>query len=386
MRGYPRGGRNMDRSETTPIDSTLRWVVVGFRVLGFAWMTGLVIATLVSDGGANRIIVWLALCLAAVASVAMVVALARDWPITSGPWLLADGAVAVFVLLAPGLAGSGDLFFGGYPLSYLVYVAYARPTLIAGTTVVTVLVAGQLVTDVIGARDLSPTNIVGDVAVWVVSGVVYGWAMYALRVRDGLRLAAEAALERERTRRQLADERAEIAAHLHDSVLQTLALLQTDADDPDRVRALARSQDRELRSYIDEISSPYDSSLRSELRTAGADVEDRFGVQVEVVVVGDRPLDDDGRALVSAAREAMRNAARYAGVDVISVYAELSVSGAEVFVRDRGRGFDVDAIGPGHRGITGSIFDRMDRHGGRAMVRSEPGKGTEVELVLGGAP
>jgi signal transduction histidine kinase len=376
----------MDRTETTPIDSTLRWVVVGFRVLGFVWMAGLVVATLASDEGANRAIVSLSLGLAAVATVAMVAALVRDWPITSGPWLLADGAVAVFVLLAPGLAGSGDLFFGGYPLSYLVYVAYARPTLVAGATVVAVLVAGQVVTDVIGARDLSPTNIVGDVAVWIVSGIVYGWAMYALRVRDGLRLAAEAALERERAQRQLADERAEIAAHLHDSVLQTLALLQTDAEDPERVRALARSQDRELRSYIDKISSPYDTSLRSELRSAGADVEDRFGVQVQVVVVGDRPLDDDGRALVAAAREAMRNAAKYAGVEVISVYAELSESNAQVFVRDRGAGFDVEAIGPGHRGIAGSIFDRMDRHGGRAMIRSEPGSGTEVELVLGGPP
>lgn len=374
----------MDQPAPTPIDQTLRRVVVGFRVLGFAWMTGLVVATLVSDEAANTAVVATALALAAVASAAMVGAAVRGWPLESGPWLLADGAVAMFVLLAPGLAGSSDLFFGGYPLSYLVFVAYARPTLVAGVTVVAALVVGQVVTDVIGARNLSPTNIVGDVAVWIVSGVVYGWAMYALRVRDGLRLAAEGELERERAERKRADERAEIAAHLHDSVLQTLALLQADAEDPDRVRALARSQDRELRAYIDEISSPFDSSLKTELRSAGADIEDRFGIQVDVVVVGDRPLDDGARALVAAAAEAMRNAAKYAGVESISVYAELSEARSEVFVRDRGRGFDVEAIGPGHRGIAGSIYDRMDRNGGRAMIRSEPGAGTEVELVIGG--
>lgn len=177
-----------------------------------------------------------------------------------------------------------------------------------------------------------------------------------------------------------ADERADMAAHLHDSVLQTLALIQRQADDPKAVATLARRQERELRTWLygDVIR---EESLKAALDAAAAEVDDEWGTPVEVVCVGDTPLNDNVVALIRAAREAMVNAAKHAGADRIDVFAEVGDE-VEVFIRDRGIGFDVDAIADDRQGLRGSIFDRMDRHGGRAEIRSAPGEGTEVRLFL----
>ena len=192
----------------------------------------------------------------------------------------------------------------------------------------------------------------------------------------------------ERTRRIREQERAEVAAHIHDSVLQTLALIQRHGDDPQAMVRLARRQERELRQwlYAGERPATPAGTLGAALRAIAAEVEDDHGVTVEVVVVGDRGLDEALDALVRAAREAMVNAARWSGAPRISVYAECAGDTASVFVRDEGSGFDLEAVGPEHRGISDSIVGRMERHGGRAVVRSEPGSGTEVELTLRCAP
>jgi signal transduction histidine kinase len=188
-------------------------------------------------------------------------------------------------------------------------------------------------------------------------------------------------LAAERAERIRSQERAEVAAHLHDSVLQTLALVQRRADDPREVAALARRQERELRAWLNE-SRP-SGNFAAALDAAASEVEGDHHVPIEVVTVGDAPLDDRTAALVAAVREALVNASKFAGPDPIAVYAEVEDGRFEVFVRDRGPGFDPAEVPADRRGVRDSIVGRMERHGGTATVHSRPGQGTEVELVLG---
>ncbi|MFT4188863.1 MAG: PspC domain-containing protein [Aeromicrobium sp.] len=188
----------------------------------------------------------------------------------------------------------------------------------------------------------------------------------------------------ERRERARSQERADMAAHLHDSVLQTLALLQKHADDPATVATIARRQERELRAWLYGGGELAGTTLAAALRQAADEVEDDHRIAVELVVVGegDLALDPDVAALVRAAREAMVNAAKHAGVDRVDVFAEVAPTQVEVFVRDRGTGFDPEAVGEDRMGLRGSVVDRMGRHGGRARVRSAPGEGAEVALTL----
>jgi signal transduction histidine kinase len=233
-------------------------------------------------------------------------------------------------------------------------------------------------------RDLSATHVAGDTAVFFITAFVFGWGMETIRSAERKRVDAEAALMEERLLRARADDRAEIGGHLHDSVLQTLALIQRRADDPAEVAHLARRQERELRRFINEMSSPYKHSFKAALCDAVAEVEDLHRVKVGVVVVGDRELDDGTEAMIGAAREALVNAAKHSGSDEISLYAEAGDGTASVFIRDRGKGFDPARAPENGIGLQESIGRRMARHGGSAVVRSEPGAGTEVELSIGG--
>ena len=190
-------------------------------------------------------------------------------------------------------------------------------------------------------------------------------------------------LAEERAARIRSQERAEVAAHLHDSVLQTLALIQKRAEDPREVASLARIQERELRNWLtDRPAKPAGESLAAALEEVAAEVERLHGVPVEVVTVGDCPLDERLVALVAAAREALANAAKFAGSAKVDLYAEVTDARVEAFVRDRGVGFDPAAIPPDRRGVRESILGRMERHGGLAAVHAAPGAGTEVELVV----
>lgn len=209
-----------------------------------------------------------------------------------------------------------------------------------------------------------------------------------------LRLARD--LGEERRQRIVESERAEIAAHLHDSVLQTLALIQRQSDEPREVLRLARGQERELRHWLygpqgygrgstgGGVKAPaLDEGLAEALTKAAAEVEDTYALTVSPVLVGaDRPLDPDLRALVLAAREAMVNAAKHSGADEISVYVEIEPGEVNVFVRDRGKGFDPDDVPADRHGVADSIRARMARHGGRVRLRSTPGEGTEVHLAM----
>lgn len=191
-------------------------------------------------------------------------------------------------------------------------------------------------------------------------------------------------LASERAERIRSQERAELAAHLHDSVLQTLTLMQKRAGNAREVAALARRQERELRSWLFDGAERRDgASLAAALEAAGAAVEDAHGVAIEVVSVGDRRIDPQGEALIAATREALTNAAKFAGdAGAIAVYAEMDRERAQVFVRDRGEGFEPAAVPADRRGLRESIIGRMARNGGSATVRSSPGEGTEVELVI----
>ncbi len=193
------------------------------------------------------------------------------------------------------------------------------------------------------------------------------------------RLAAER--DAERTARIRSEERAEMAARVHDSVLQTLALVQRESGDPRRVAALARRQERELRGWLYPDAATAENSLSSAIETAAAEVEELHGVPVELVRTGDVPLDEQVEALVLAAREAMANAARHSGADEVSIFVDVGEEEIAVYVRDRGSGFDPDAVSRDAHGIAESIRGRMTRAGGTAELTSTEA-GTEVELRL----
>ncbi len=215
-----------------------------------------------------------------------------------------------------------------------------------------------------------PVIVAGLLGVLGLAIVVGPWA---------LRLVHDLGAERaERVRSQ---ERADMAAHLHDSVLQTLALIQKNSADAATVARLARSQERELRSWLFE-SVGTDATLAGELRAIAAITEDTYGLVVDVVSVGDVAMSEALKPVTNAAREALTNAAKHAGVPRIDVYAEVSGDAVDVFVRDRGAGFDPARIAEDRRGVRGSIIDRMSRHGGLGTVVSAPGEGTEVRLHL----
>ncbi|MGH1504715.1 MAG: ATP-binding protein [Acidimicrobiales bacterium] len=187
-------------------------------------------------------------------------------------------------------------------------------------------------------------------------------------------------LDAERQARARSEERAEVAAHLHDSVLQTLVLIQK-SDDPTAMAQLARRQERELRNWLDpDRVSRHGGSLRGVIDDLASGCEADWGVRVEVVVVGDCTLDDTVAAAVAAAREAVVNAAKHAGVDRVDLYAEVSEDQLELFVRDAGPGFDLEQVDGDRRGLRHSIVGRVERVGGSAAIHTAPGEGTEIEI------
>ncbi|MEV0127453.1 PspC domain-containing protein [Dactylosporangium sp. NPDC050688] len=189
-------------------------------------------------------------------------------------------------------------------------------------------------------------------------------------------------LSTEREARVREQERAELAAMVHDQVLHTLALIQRNAGDVKEVQRLARGQERTLRNWLYKPTASPTEKFSAALEEASAEVEDTFAIAVETVVVGDVDVDERVGAIVAAAREALVNAAKHAKVETVSLYAEVEPDCVSVFVRDRGVGFDLTAVESDRHGVRGSILARMQRHGGKAEIRSTPGDGTEVRLSL----
>jgi signal transduction histidine kinase len=243
------------------------------------------------------------------------------------------------------------------------------------------LVAGGVLGLMLGHHDTLLRPLGGVVLVIAGFVIVFGpwW----------LSLARE--LVAERKARVRAEERADMAARIHDSVLQTLAMIQRSADQPQQVVHLARAQERELRSWLFEGRLPgsggeEDATFAAAVRRTQREVEDAHGVAVDAVIVGDCPLDEELRVLLAAGREASVNAAKWSGAAVVSLFAEVEEGAASLFVRDRGKGFDPSAVAPDRRGLAESVRGRMARHGGSAVVRSAPGEGTDVELTMPRSP
>lgn len=296
----------------------------------------------------------------------------------AGFWRAASFGVTDRVAWPAGLAGVGILLAwhrgrtdraGASWLATTGRAPVAR--IVAGLALATAGIAGFALLNV----DL---NAAGDVVV-VTLALVVGVALLVAPWAS----AMLADLAEERRRRIRSEERARMAAHLHDSVLQTLALIQRNAHDPARMTSLARRQERELRSWLyGPTDRPVAEGLRASLETVAAEVEELHGVAVEVVVVGDTPVDGAVAELLAAAREAIVNAAKHSGARGVDVFAEARPDAVDVFVRDTGVGFDPATIPADRLGLSESIVARLARIGGKARIESAPGEGTEVELSL----
>jgi signal transduction histidine kinase len=290
-------------------------------------------------------------------------------------WPLALAAVGFAVLWArsTGEEGRGrwDLATFGSPLEAMTRGRVSAPRILFGGA----LILGGMAVFLAATTSLSAAaNVVLAVIVTIVGLALLAGPWF-------WRVGTE--LMEERSSRIRSEARAEMAAHLHDSVLQTLALIQRSPE-PREMASLARTQERELRAWLyGRVPSIRGVTLRDAIDEMAGRVERGNQVRVEAVVVGDLDLNDEElRALVAACTEATLNAAKHSGVDEVSVYVEVEEGQVSAFVRDEGTGFDPGSIPHDRRGIADSIVGRMERHGGSAEVRSEPGRGTEVLLRL----
>jgi signal transduction histidine kinase len=302
-----------------------------------------------------------------------------------------SGAISTWVAVPAGVAlvGAAVVWREADSAQRRRWMSGARSGMFGGggwTAVTRVLTGAVLVAVGIGVVLIRSTSF-GQVqfALAAVLATLVGVAV--LTVPWWLRLVRD--LGDERRARIRTEERAEIAAHLHDSVLQTLALIQKQPEASREVLRLARGQERELRSWLygpdgygGKTGIPGPSTLSQAIAEACGEIEDTFAIAVRPVVVGDCPMDKDVAALVQATREATVNAAKHSGAAEISVYAEVEPDSVTVFVRDRGKGFEPEGVSTDRHGLADSIRGRMDRHGGSVTLKTTIGEGTEVQLAM----
>jgi signal transduction histidine kinase len=303
-------------------------------------------------------------------------ALGVNW-LGSVAWALIIGAVGMVLIWRNSSPAEQEIIRQeAEPLLSLTSGNRRKRTLIRFGVGAVLLIAGMsiLFTGHVGLAALRP---LGGL-VLVVAAIVIVLGPWWLRIARDLMV--------ERQARAVAEERADIAARVHDSVLQTLALIQRNVDQPSQVVKLARAQERELRSWLFEGRVPGETheaaTVAEGIRLIQQDVEERHGVPVEAITVGDCELDDQLRALLAAAREATVNAAKWSGAEVVSVFAEVEPGEVSVYVRDRGCGFDPAEVPLDRKGLAESVQARMTRRGGTAVVRSVKDEGTEVTLRM----
>jgi signal transduction histidine kinase len=367
---------------STGLESTLLWIVTGYRIFAAVWLSILGAVAISSDTTAvDRPVVvsatiGLVLFWAGTATAIRVLrpAVAATW------WFVAfDLLVSCWTVVAGDVAGTIQ-FAGGYPLvgAFAAIYAFGWAGGVVGAIVLTIAGLGR----VIDGDQSVPQEVANAIAYLFSVGAVTGVAA-TLRTSEHRRVVMEAALDRERTDRIRAEEHAEMAAHLHDSVLQTLALIQRDSAATSDIRGLARHQERELRAWLfpeQGADNTGPGGFRESLIAVCAEIEDLGVAQVEAVVVGDSSADAE--PIIRAAREAILNASKHAGTEVISVYGEAIDGELQVFVKDRGAGFDPTIVPESRQGIRESIVNRMERHGGSAEIISNPGTGTEIRLRM----
>ncbi len=309
-----------------------------------------------------------------VAGVLIILSFSGLWFGDGLAWPVTLAAIGFAILWARGSGEDGrgrlDLASIGTPLEALLRTRESRPRLIVGA----LLILGGMVVF------LAATTTLAAAANVVLAVIVTAGGLALLAGPWLWRLAND--LIEERTTRIRTQARAELAAHLHDSVLQTLALIQR-AKEPREMVSLARTQERELRAWLyGRAPSVPGVRLHDAIDSMAGRLERAHQLKVEAVVVGDAALDDDIRALVGACNEAVLNAAKHAGVAEVSVYVEVEEDQVNGFIRDNGAGFDPDTVPKDRRGIADSIVQRMERHGGSVEIRSRPGAGTEIHLHL----
>ncbi|MEN8239503.1 MAG: ATP-binding protein [Actinomycetota bacterium] len=361
---------------TNTIERALIRLAVIARVVGWAWMLMLVIATLNVDEGADRTIVIGSMVLATAWTI-VTVWVARDRRIFgSAAFVWADASVVLVVGGASWAAGADNLFHGGYLIPTLIIAAYGVN--LAGVTVIATLVSIEQVW-ILFSWGVGPVPALSSLG-FIIWGIIFGWLFATIRRTDAYRRATVDELMSERETSVRRGERLELANKLHDSALQTLQVIDTDAEDSERVRKLARRQTRELRNLVDSYSSAPPESLKAALIRAASDVEALFDVDVSAVVRADVDLDPTLNALVDAAREAMTNAAKHSGADRIDLYAAIEDDMVAIYVRDEGAGFDEEHATVGH-GLEHSVRGRVRDVGGDVCIESTPGEGTEVKLT-----
>ena len=354
------------------ISLTIRRVAGGARLVGLAWMLTLVLIALIRGGLEHPSVGWVLVAATLVWGILMASRQLGTDPIDPVWVTVGDTVLASFSLLAPGLAGSADLFYGGFP-GIAVVTAAARNRRL-GWVVAVVLSVVTVIRFQIETFGAALERLSSLITYLMLAGIV-GWAVHVIYRTDAARHRAEEARAR-------AEERSEVATHLHDSVLQTLALIQRQPEDSGRVVSLARRQERELRDWLFGTGGIEAGGLVEAIRAVAAEVEDAYGVHVEVVAVGDAEFDSIAQALVGASREAMVNAAKHSGDKTMSVYLEASPKRFRLFVRDRGVGFDPAVVPLHRRGLQDSILGRLAHVGGAAEIRSAPGQGTEIRLEV----
>lgn len=360
------------------LEPILLRIAAGARVVGAAWVGVLVFsAYLVARDAMDR--PWLPIIVAAVVA---------GWSMISVGWsssnparlvtastLVVDVMLGAGALVATAFTGAGvPTYSGGLPL-IVVAVASIRGRREAwgAATIMTVVT--------LAVRPGGAPEAVSSIVLYAAGAAIFTWIVRTLRLSDRYRREADDSRRSAEAARARAEERVEISRHLHDSVLQTLALIQRRAESANDVTMLARKQERELRDWLFG-ASPVDGSFVAALSAVAADIEQRHSVPVEVVTSGDGELTDDAVAIVAAAGEAMSNAAAHSGAEVVTVFGEVTDSQFRVYVRDRGRGFDPERLPSDRLGVRESIMGRMTGHHGQATVRSESGWGTEWRLEV----
>jgi len=369
--------RTLEESDqiTETVERSMRLLAVIGRVVGWAWMLMLVIATLQVDVGANRVIVIGSMVLATVWTVFSMWAARSRRIFGSLQFVVTDAIVILLVGAASWAADAENLFHGGYLIPTLAVAAYGL-NLFGATLIAGVIAVEQAA--ILFSWGEGPVPALSSLG-FILWGIVFGWLFATIRKTDAYRRATvdELMVERESSVRK--SERLQLGNRLHDSALQTLLVIDNDAGDPDRVRTLARRQSRELRNLVDVYASGTSVTLKAELVRVAGEVEDLFDVSVSAVIRADPQMDDTLSALVEAAREAMTNAAKYSGSNRIDLYAAVEEDTVAIYVRDEGRGFDLDEVSEGH-GLEHSIRGRVREVGGEVCIGSKPGDGTEVKI------
>ncbi len=361
------------------IEATFARIAAGLRIVAVVWMSILGAVTIARDPDVRPGFVIGMIAMGFLWALAATVVAYPGRALSRG-MLLLDLAVGVLSLLTPGLAGTSASFYGGLPL-IVVSIAALRGRLegVISAVALVIVVLATIVSDIFSFQEIIGQTTL--IFAYLGVGVLVAWIGEVLRHSEARLLEAKDEIATARAAAAREAERADIGRHLHDSVLQTLALIQRDSGEPQKVTIQARRQERELRDWLFGAEVTAAAGFEEGLRSAAADVEERFGVTVDVVVVGDEPPSAAVSGLVAAAGEAMTNAARHAGVNDVDVYGEVTGRAVTVYVRDRGIGFDLDAVPPDRQGVKSSIVKRVETLGGTAELKTTPG-GTEWRLTI----